>query len=83
MINATTTCQYLSPKLYDGADPGSYEDIWNFASSSCATIQDTAPDIYNGFTYGEIVGTTFLFLIFMVLVYSFYWNSTHKRYITK
>ena len=63
----------------DGSSP---PDNVNFAfsSSTCITTESTAsstissstaPLVYNGFTYGEIVATTFLFLIFITLAFRF------------
>jgi len=40
-------------------------------SSSTTISSSTAPLVYNGFTYGEIVATTFLFLIFITLAFRF------------
>jgi hypothetical protein len=39
-----------------------------FASTTCevANASTTLAEVYNGFTYGEIVSSLFLFLIFMV-----------------
>jgi len=64
-FNATTTC---NP---DGS------------GTVCTTIYgastSTTPSIVNGFTYGEIVDSTFLFLIFVTVLYTFFYNSIKAK----
>jgi len=47
---------------------------FQFASSTCVITQNlaTTTSAYNGFTYGEIVISLFLFLILLQLVFSFF-----------
>jgi hypothetical protein len=83
MINATTTCSYSNPLVLNkgalkmpGADDGG---TFQFGSSTCATIYgqstSTDPSYYNGFTYGEIVISTFLLITLIVVLYGFFWFS--------
>lgn len=55
-------CSYFNP-----VNIGSSTQQMAFASSSCelATPTSSVPAVYNGFTYGEIVGTFILFLTFI------------------
>ena len=39
------------------------------------------PEIYNGFTYGEIIISLFLFLIFMIGIFSVFWFGVIKPHI--
>jgi len=66
MPTATTTCSFSVPKLYNGATPTSTAQHWNYGSSTCslAISSSTQVSVVNGFTYGEIVITVLLFLIF-------------------
>ncbi|MCK4554955.1 hypothetical protein KAU19_08460, partial [Candidatus Parcubacteria bacterium] len=41
----------------------------------------TQPDIYNGFTHGEIIISLFLFLIFMIGIFSVFWFGVIKPHI--
>jgi len=41
----------------------------------------TTQQIYNGFTYGEIIISLFLFLIFMVGIFSLFWFGIIKPHI--
>jgi hypothetical protein len=83
MTNATKTCTYTNPAILDkGAiktpnanDSGAFQ----FGSSTCFTIYgqstSTDPSYYNGFTYGEIIISTFLLMIAITILYSFFWFS--------
>lgn len=43
----------------------------------------TVVSVYNGFSYGEIIATLFLFLILMTLCFTFIWNFAHGIKIAK
>lgn len=55
-------CSYFNP-----VNIGSSTEQFIFASSSCElqNSSSSAPAVYNGFSYGEIVGNFFLFLVFI------------------
>lgn len=57
-----SNCSYFNP-----VNIGSSTEQMAFASSSCELAAPTSsvPAVYNGFTHGEIIGTFFLFLIFI------------------
>lgn len=80
MNQATTTCAYSVPLNRLGAAPGNNEN-WNFASSNCQTISQTDASstiaTTGGFTYGDIVISVMLFLIFAAVLYSFLWSSVN------
>ncbi len=63
-------------------NPASSSDsgAFQFSSSTCLTLYgqstSTDPSYYNGFTYGEIVISTFLLIITITVFYSFFWFST-------
>jgi hypothetical protein len=64
-------CSYFNPVFSaSGTDEG-------FASSTCesSTTASTSPAYYYGFSYGELVGTTLLFLILTILIYQFTWKK--------
>jgi hypothetical protein len=56
-------------------DSGAFQ----FSSSTCLTFYgqstSTDPSYYNGFSYGEIVISTFLVLILLIAIQSFFWFS--------
>lgn len=85
---STTTCSFFNPVELTSGEGGDYE----FASSTCETIttgeatitsSSTNPLVYNGFTYGDIIISTFLFLIFMVGIFSAFWFGILKPHIHK
>lgn len=41
-MNATTTCAYSNPVMYNGDTPTNSLDFFQFASSTCETIQATS-----------------------------------------
>jgi hypothetical protein len=75
IINSTTTCHFYNPVNLGG-------NSWSFGSSTCQTayLNNTSTEIIakNGFSYGEIVNSVFLFLILMVALYSFLWFSLNR-----
>jgi hypothetical protein len=62
-------------------NPASSSDsgAFQFGSSTCMTLygESTSTDLsyYNGFSYGEIVISTFLLILTIALLYSFFWFS--------
>lgn len=84
---STTTihCDFSEP--YFNGTPES----WNFTKVDCAattttafsTGSSTSPLIYNGYTYGEIMVSLFLFLIFMVGIFSLLWFGVVKPHVHK
>lgn len=86
---ATTTCIYGTDLKWNGAalvrlnstDPK--YTTFQFSSSTCITITSSdassSPSVVAGFTYGDIVNSVFLFLIFAVVLYNFFWNSIKKH----
>ena len=83
MRNATTTCSYANPLVLTKGtlNPAIEKDsgAFQFGSSTCATVYgqstSTDPSYYNGFTYGEIIISTFLLIITIAVAYSFFWFS--------
>ena len=51
----------------------------NLATALTCEIQPTIASIENGFTYGEIVNSIWLILIFSVIIYAFFYFSTRYR----
>lgn len=43
-MNATTTCSFSNPVQFDGSAPASSLDYFQFASSTCETIQATSSE---------------------------------------
>jgi len=76
MNYATTTCQFGAPVDYSGATPTASSTPFAFSSSTCNVeySSSTFPSVANGFTYGEVVISVLLFLIFAVVIYSFFWS---------
>jgi len=94
MFQATTTCVYSTPMSIDvggGLIPPMTKNAnFQFASSSCTTsYQDISldiassslPSVYNGFSYGEIIISLFMFMIFMVGIFSLFWFGIIKPHI--
>ena len=92
METATTTtythCDF-SNKVFNGAP-----EVWNFSKADCVATSttlypvieetsSTAPLVYNGYTYGEIMVSLFLFLIFMVGIFSLLWFGIIKPHVHK
>lgn len=56
-----------------------------FGSSTCQIVHATSsasstiPNVFYGFTYGELVSSVFLFLIFSVLAFGRLWDIIFKR----
>lgn len=70
-MTATTTCSYSNPVLFDGTTPTNLKEIFQFSSLICNSDTGTSsPAVYNGFTYGEIISSIFLFLILIFFLYS-------------
>jgi len=80
ILNSTTTCAYSSPLTWDGDTPTNHSENFAFSAGECATLynETSTPGVYNGFTYGEIVATTFLFFIAFLGSYAFYWFTVHR-----
>jgi len=51
-----------------------------FSSSTCSTTTSSVPAVANGFTYGEVVISVLLFLIFCSALYwpFFFWTAGMK-----
>lgn len=47
------------------------------STSQCTSEASTSPAFANGFSYGEVLQTTFLFLIFLILLF----NTFYDHYI--
>jgi hypothetical protein len=83
MENSTTTCSYANPMVLTSGslNPATTTDsgAFQFASSTCITLYgestSTDPSYYNGFTYGEIIISSFLLIILVAVLYSFFWFS--------
>lgn len=75
-----TNCEFLNPVYWDASinmlaplNRDTKSTPWNYMNMNCST---TEPIINNGemasttagFTYGEIISTTFLFMIFLVAI---------------
>jgi hypothetical protein len=84
MTNSTTTCSYSKPLVVGHGvlrDPVSGDDKvpFQFGSSTCVTLYgastSTDPSYYNGFSYGEIIVSSFLLIILIAALYSFFWFS--------
>jgi len=79
MNTSSTTCQLTNAVDYQGAAPTTITDVWNFNTIACDTIfygsssveiaSSSLPSVSGGFTYGEQIQTTFLFIIMVLLVY--------------
>jgi hypothetical protein len=76
MNYATTTCQYGAPVDYSGATPTASSTPFAFSSSTCNIEYSTSTfqSVANGFTYGEIVISVLVLMIFVVVAYSFFWS---------
>lgn len=86
MIDVNFTCiQFLPPD--GGYDCTGY--IENTSSTPLYVKSDivvtvattTQPEVYNGFTHGEIITSLFLFLIFMIGIFSLFWFGIIKPHI--
>jgi len=73
---ATTTCDFYTPKAINKHALVGLNDIddwkpFQFASSTCITMQQNATSTYPTFTYGEILISFFLFLMILGAVFGF------------
>lgn len=90
MLNSTTTCTYGTPLYWNNSQSSllpldaDLKDGYSFqfSNATCTTIyaNSTSTDIsvYNGFSYGDIVNSLFLFLIATAIIYGFIWFSINK-----
>ena len=82
-MNETWECSYSNPVKI--GDESAYTTA--FASSTCVVSTPAAATstvaTNAGFTYGELVQSFFLFLIFLVVSYQFIFNWTHGIKIGK
>jgi len=78
-MNELFECSYSQPvEISAGSSTGV-----SFASSTCSVSSSTAIRAAGGFTYGEIVISVFLFLIFLTTAYQFIFNWTRGIKIGK
>lgn len=72
-MNSTTSCSFYNPQEIGTSSSKTTQ----FASTTCSTSYgystSTNQSIYNGFTYGDVVISVFLFLLFSVSIYSFFY----------
>jgi len=75
-------CNYFNPYYWNGGATQSLQELseatstvatgisFQFGSSTCTEMSDLATStvlIQNGFTYGEIINSVFIFLIFVII----------------
>jgi len=77
MQTATTTCTFSAPVNLDGVLAPDYE----YSVSTCVTTTNASSTVYahGGFTYGEILISFFLLLIFSLLFFSELRNMIFKN----
>jgi len=69
-------CDFSNPVDYQGNAPALPTDLWQFKNSTCVASSSPATSsidqfFIGGFSAGEIVNSIFLFLITLLLAYSF------------
>jgi len=74
-------CDFFNPVDFEGAAPTSSADFWQFKNSTCVASSTESQIFVNGFSYGEIVISIFLFMLLLVMSYTFlfFWVRGIKR----
>jgi len=61
-----------------GAGDSSFINI-TYVPYDITKTASITPNVYQGFTHGEIVLTVFAFLVWITLAYKFFWDTTTKK----
>lgn len=68
---STTICNYFNPKTWNDSPPLTKQDTFEYASSTCQTINNFSTSTIPTMTQGEILISFFLFLMILGSVFSF------------
>jgi len=74
-MNETWDCSFFNPVSIGSSTA--------FASSSCSVAPSSSVLAASGFTYGEVVISTLLFLLVVATTFSFIFNWAHGIKIAK